>query len=365
MQFTTKAQDSLGGAVIIPDGDSAIIIAPAWMVVMPIALTHISEDILDLAWSVADEKSNLYLDYRVLNAKEVNAAEGSFIPFRDRAAVQLQRRASAGIDAIHDLIEERCPQVFQATRNLSEMFRAGEALPRYPEKPSKRKEAQTLIPRGGREAHNFLFTLERRELCINGDLLRGFHDLGADLTVCEDLKTHPGGLRTIGLVFPGDDFGFLAPLEGTQNKTRYRAGGGTDTQWVSWRPPEVAIALLEEEPHFFAPSRFDPGKRCVDQLTPGAARAYDLLRWHGHSDEEVDEFITEFAPKAWEYLITKYMEQLESCVQEYPEVCSRGKEWEILSTERRALEYQNWLSVLGQWTGVDIEIAELPVMEVE
>jgi hypothetical protein len=364
MEFTTKVQAALGIAAIVPDGDSIVLASRAWMIVLPMASQYFDEDELELIHYPSGEGD--YIDYRALNAREINLEDGTFLPPRGRKAVALIGDIHISIDQIHETVESQSEQVFQATHNLSEMYREGKATPQYPEKAAQKKDTHSTVPKGGKEAHAFLFSFDNRELAIDGSLLRGVHALGGDLVVCADLSTHPDGLKSVGINFPGDAFGLLAPLASTGNHEGPHGPMCVDAQWVSWRDPSHAIEMMEDAYHFFAPAKFDVDKSCLEQSTSDhrVRKVIDLLRWHGSEDEEIDEFLSKFAQPSWERLANSYLDRLDTLVESVPEVLLRNRDWEIATCRRQMMENQSWLIALSSWLNVDLDLPELPDMEV-
>jgi hypothetical protein len=292
--FTQKMQQEMGDATLLCEGDVLYIYNTSWLLVVTGAHMYFDERILDLVQRAMEQDEGV--DWRVLNAREVDEEQKTFIPARGRKSRELfipiwNLNLKDG-EQIRSFVNDNSHYLYDDGIDLAEEFLGGRGRPVYPSRAEDGKP--TREPSSA--ASNYLFKGDGWIISANGPQLRTWVELGFSMNLATDIANR---MPLVGIVhdeWEPEVFGFMC-LDATTGIFKDAEGRDIyrDAAHVCWKTLDHGAELLTN------PVVHDPTKvpsidvrelldvQTYDQWRSPLRDAIGILRWRGCTEEEIQD----------------------------------------------------------------------------
>jgi hypothetical protein len=273
--------------ILVPDGDTVYMSNGEWVIVLTGARHHLDDRVLEVLEKFPGH-AQAAVDWRIINAQDIDNEAEKFLPHRGRKARDILRRGYYeyfSTDWLRNGIEKHSPCIFGDGVSLTDLLEKGDAYPVY-EKGDKASRS-TKISR-------YVFRFEDKILSVNGDYLEAFHQMGFRVHCPAELyfDWNPNGniylppIPVLGVYLEDVEPDIFGYIQLNSNTDVWVTDDGRKMQLdagkVCWLSPEQALQVLQR-PEWYTPTR------SMWENTRAPMLAIDSLRWKGLSDEQIEE----------------------------------------------------------------------------
>lgn len=368
LNITPQMQLALGSAVMLIEDDVLYITnAKGWMLVIPSPSAHIPHQVLNLVRDFDTRNRRVLVDWRILNAKDVDFPRGTFLPHRAR------KHADIGLSTSHafaGLVSSNLQEVAEKTMmpsitgdlvDLTAMFAAGEARAVYATTAKKQKESNRAFAKEPM-AETYKFQFDDKLIAVQGAQLRAFIELGFSL-VCPKASYGQNTIPPMGLLLNGgyEVFGYCMPMS-TAGVFEDKLGRKliSDASAASWLSENDAVTMLTLHEHYsFA--RDGSLMHLADVLEETYRRdslrlAVTSLMWKEWTVEDIDTVYESMRGAAYRTRAGRIQEETATIVKELTD--GEIKTWRVRNHEtslsRFCLQYERMSQV------VDLDLGLIP-----
>ena len=348
-----------------------------WMMMIcdPHEVPWLRADVLDIIEikSENDQQSDHFVDWRLLNAKEIDLHNETFLPYGSRKHVPIINTSvlRATRDAILTLFNEMPDPMDYPRVDIIHELKSGHLHAMYDADYEPKDDLGKRKNRLAKENNttNYIYNQDNLAVAINADYLNMAVELGFDLWLPEIYDYRGGDPPHFSGYHPDMNamIAIAALHTGDESKTTPDGRRMTNTaSRVCWTSLDGALATIRHNRSVFDPRVRGQGKVVLDLMTwrdgtyGNGFLGVDMLRWHGKPEEEIEAVLMEIQQETWEYLLEQIPEECAEMVVHFrkePPEYNRGYMKEQARKNRKAL------TELRNLTGRQVDFSSLEELE--